>query len=435
MARVMVTGGNGFVGAFGPPSLVANANRTFDIAGQCGIPTSAVAVSFNFGALNVGGAGDLRIFPDGFALPLVSTLNYNANTPNIANAAVVPLGATGGITVRADAVSVDLIIDINGYYYDGTSIALPVGRQFQIQGTCNGCSTLYGENRSTVSASRAVRGAETGTTGSTYGVLGDNASTSSGSAGVAGTDGTGNPTGTSNLSAGVLGQSATHIGVQGDSQNAGVRGELYNTAGGFVHLGILGFSVYGVFANGDLGATGTKSFVEPHPTQAGQTIRYISLEGNEAGTYFRGTATTVDGEAVIDVPEDFRLVTDPEGLSVQITPVGRSATMFVQSEDLNQIVVRASRDVKFHYTVNGVRRNIKGYKPISEGVEFMPYSAAAPAGLEGYSTEFQKILISNGTYNADGSVNMDTAQRLGWTKIWEEQSRPATTKRAEPPQP
>jgi len=81
-----------------------------------GIPASAAAVSFNFGALNVGGAGDLRIFPDGGGLPLVSTMNYNANTPNIANAAVVPLGTASGITVRADAVSVDLIIDVHGYY-------------------------------------------------------------------------------------------------------------------------------------------------------------------------------------------------------------------------------------------------------------------------------------------------------------------------------
>ena len=35
-------------------------------------------------------------------MPLVSTLNYNASTPNIANAAVVPLGTGGAIRVQAD---------------------------------------------------------------------------------------------------------------------------------------------------------------------------------------------------------------------------------------------------------------------------------------------------------------------------------------------
>ena len=117
--RVADTRGNGFTGQYGPPALFANATRDFTIAGQCGIPASAAAVSFNFAALNVGAAGDLRVFPTGGGVPLVSTLNYNANTPNIANAAVVPLGTVGAITVQADAVTIDLIIDVNGYY-DGS---------------------------------------------------------------------------------------------------------------------------------------------------------------------------------------------------------------------------------------------------------------------------------------------------------------------------
>ena len=82
--RVADTRGNGFTGAFGPPSLAADAQRSFTITGQCGIPAGAKAVSFNFTALNVSGAGDLRVFPFGGATLLVSTLNYNANTPNIA---------------------------------------------------------------------------------------------------------------------------------------------------------------------------------------------------------------------------------------------------------------------------------------------------------------------------------------------------------------
>src|SRR4029077_13006494 len=100
--RVADTRGNGFTGAYGPPTLIANATRTFTIAGQCGIPSTAAAVSFNFAALNVSQAGDLRVFPAGGGVPTVSTLNYNGNTPNIANAAVVPLGTAGAITVQAD---------------------------------------------------------------------------------------------------------------------------------------------------------------------------------------------------------------------------------------------------------------------------------------------------------------------------------------------
>ena len=127
--RVADTRGNGFTGAYGPPSLIANATRSFTIAGQCGIPSTAAAVSFNFAALNVSAAGDLRVFPAGGGVPLVSTLNYNGNTPNIANAAVVPLGTGGAITVQADATSIDLIIDVNGYYDGSGALQLSLSRR------------------------------------------------------------------------------------------------------------------------------------------------------------------------------------------------------------------------------------------------------------------------------------------------------------------
>jgi hypothetical protein len=182
--------------------------------------------------------------------------------------------------------------------------------------------------------------------------------------------------------------------------------------------GELGFASgpWGVFAFGNIGASGTKPFVEVHPTDASKEIRYVALEGPEAGTYFRGTSETHNGMAVILVPETFRMVTDSEGLTVQLTPVGQLAAMAVVSQDLNQIVVRSSRDVKFHYMVNGVRETFKDWQVIKES-EFMPQSAALT--MPGYFSEEQKRrLIANGTYNADGTVNMETARRLGWDRVW-----------------
>lgn len=35
-----------------------------------------------------------------------------------------------------------------------------------------------------------------------------------------------------------------------------------------------------------------KNFVEPHPTDASQVIRYVSLEGPEAGTSMRPSAAS-----------------------------------------------------------------------------------------------------------------------------------------------
>jgi hypothetical protein len=113
--RVADTRGNGFSGQYGPPKITP-AGRTITIVNTCGIPVTAEAVSFNFSAVNVPGAGFLVAYPAGGAFPASATMTYNENTPTLSNAAVVPLGTAGAITVVAGVVSIDLVIDVNGYY-------------------------------------------------------------------------------------------------------------------------------------------------------------------------------------------------------------------------------------------------------------------------------------------------------------------------------
>jgi hypothetical protein len=196
-----------------------------------------------------------------------------------------------------------------------------------------------------------------------------------------------------------------------------------NGSGDVVHVGLLAFSTYGVYSNGDYGGVGAKFFVEPHATDPSKVVRFVALEGNESGTYFRGSARFVNGSAVIPVPEEFRMVSDEDGLTVQLTPVGAAASMFVVSLDLGSVVVRSNRDVKFFYQVNGIRRAYKDYVPIVEGQEFMPYSPSA-VSLGSYPAEIQQRLVANGTYNADGTINRETAQRLGWDKTGNKAAAP-----------
>jgi hypothetical protein len=40
------------------------------------------------------------------------------------------------------------------------------------------------------------------------------------------------------------------------------------------------------------------------------------------------------------------------------------------------------------------------------------------------SEEQRRLLIQNGTYKADGTVNMETARRLGRDRTWEARSHP-----------
>jgi hypothetical protein len=106
----------GSPGPFGAPALAAGASRTFVLTGRCGIPASAQAVAMNFTVAQPTAAGDLRIFPGGSLLPLVSTMNYRPGRTR-ANNAIVPLGPSGEITVHVDQASgtVQLIMDVTGY--------------------------------------------------------------------------------------------------------------------------------------------------------------------------------------------------------------------------------------------------------------------------------------------------------------------------------
>jgi hypothetical protein len=188
---------------------------------------------------------------------------------------------------------------------------------------------------------------------------------------------------------------------------------------------------YGVFSFGDYGGTGAKYFVEPHPRRADMVIRYVALEGPEPGTYFRGKGKIQNGLATIEVPEDFRMVTDEEGLSVQITPIGDMASVAVTRVGLDRILLKGSRNVEFYYLVHGVRRSHKHLKPVGPGQEYMPESADAT--MPAYLTEVQKqVLIANGTYKADGTVNLETAKTLGWSKVWEKRRLPRRRVRSPP---
>lgn len=429
--RIADTRGLGFSGQAGPPVLDTG-TRTFQITGtvtgvpaQCGIPSGADAVSFQFTIVTPNTNGNLIAWPAGGPVPTISILNWSAGETALGNGTIVPVSAAGALSVRINAAvgnaTGHLVLDVNGYFTDD----YPTGTTLEAS-SATASPAILAENTSSASDAVAIRGVITtttpgssgvaalvgqglATTGATRGVLGQTASTANNAAGVFGV--AGSLVSGVDFSAGVRGESAESIGVLGRG-NFGVAGVAATPAG------------YGVYALGNYGGTGGKHFVEPHPEDPSKVIRFVSLEGNESGTYFRGRARFENGLARIAVPQEFRFVTDAEGLTVQITPIGELATVAVVRMDLEQIVVKSSRNVEFSYMVNGVRKTHKHLKPIGPGQEYMPRSPDAEMPL--YLTEGQKeMLVSNGTYNADGTVNLETARRLGWDKEWEKRARPA----------
>jgi hypothetical protein len=105
-------------GAYGAPALAGGQDRTFALAGRCGIPATAKALSTNITVTAPATSGDLRLYPAGQGLPNASAINF-APGKTRANNAIVMLNADRQLTVRDDqpaGAGVQLILDVNGYF-------------------------------------------------------------------------------------------------------------------------------------------------------------------------------------------------------------------------------------------------------------------------------------------------------------------------------
>ncbi len=115
--RVADTRGGGFPSGFGSPAIAGGASRSFQVpAGPCpGIPGTAKAYSLNVTVVpSAGVLGYLTAWPTGQAQPVVSTLNSPLGKI-VANAAIVPSGTSGAISVFVTDLT-NVILDINAYF-------------------------------------------------------------------------------------------------------------------------------------------------------------------------------------------------------------------------------------------------------------------------------------------------------------------------------
>ena len=111
--RVMDT--RGANGTFGGPSIAGGATRSVSVPqSACNIPATAQAYSLNVTVVPPGSLTYLSIWPTGEPQPVVSTLN-SLDGRIVANAAIVPAGTNGAISVYVSNTT-DVIIDINGYF-------------------------------------------------------------------------------------------------------------------------------------------------------------------------------------------------------------------------------------------------------------------------------------------------------------------------------
>ncbi len=104
------------------PALGAGAVRTVEVAGLAGIPSSGVgAVAINLTSVNASIRTWLTVYPSGSARPGSSNLNANGAAPE-ANLVIVPLGDDGEIDIHNALGSVDVIVDVLGWFPAGPGL-------------------------------------------------------------------------------------------------------------------------------------------------------------------------------------------------------------------------------------------------------------------------------------------------------------------------
>jgi hypothetical protein len=102
--------------------LPASTVRNFTIKSVCNVPTTAKAVAVNVTVVGPNADGFFFLWPAGGAIPGVSTINFNAGEPAIANGAIVPLAAavgndlSGAYGTALGTGTAHVVVDVTGYF-------------------------------------------------------------------------------------------------------------------------------------------------------------------------------------------------------------------------------------------------------------------------------------------------------------------------------
>ncbi len=101
--------------------------------------------------------------------------------------------------------------------------------------------------------------------------------------------------------------------------------------------------------------SGAKCFDIPHPTKENKRLVHACIEGPEVAVYVRGRLTDNN---VIELPDYWRGLVDPDSITVSLTQIGSSQDLIVEGVDWgNKVRVRsgnASR-IDCYYNVTATR--------------------------------------------------------------------------------
>ena len=110
-----------------------------------------------------------------------------------------------------------------------------------------------------------------------------------------------------------------------------------------------------------------KPFDIPHPTKEGWRLRHVCIEGPKADVYVRGK---LKGSNVIELPEYWRKLVDPETITVNLTSIGTHQELYVDKIEWGtKITIKnnSGSAINCYYTVYGERADTDKNIPEYEG--------------------------------------------------------------------
>ena len=129
---------------------------------------------------------------------------------------------------------------------------------------------------------------------------------------------------------------------------------------------------------------GNSAFDMPHPNKKGWRLRHVCIEGPEIAVYCRGR---VSGNGVIDLPDFWDGLVNPEDMTINLTPIGSWQELFVKEVQWGKkVVVRNNAGGPINADYYIVARRLDDDLIVEyEGESHTDY----PGGNEGYSFSWE----------------------------------------------
>ena len=143
-------------------------------------------------------------------------------------------------------------------------------------------------------------------------------------------------------------------------------------------------------------------FDMPHPNKEGWRLRHVCIEGPEIAVYCRGEIPT---DGVINLPEYWHGLVDPEDMSISLTPRGRWQELFVKEIRWGKkVIVQNNSGGQMEGDYYIVARRLDDDLVVEyEGQSHEDY----PGGNEGYSFNFEHNYVK-GLIEKFVKENLDT---------------------------